>query len=173
MINIVPVNAESDRSDRRDYLAMLTKFRQNYFRKNCPGDYDMNLFNIVKSNKIDLYLIKNNKTNIGIVELTNGKVGSQQVRCIGTIYIQPKYRKNNISKIVYSMIDKQYTVPVCLHIEQSNFEKNKEKFWRLGYVCYGAISDWCGDLQYNETTYMVFKKPFSKRLLPIKLDSYI
>jgi len=172
MYKIVSVNAQSNRNNRRDFLFMLNKFRQTYFRNNPPKDYGMKLFDIAKSNKVDLYLICKNDTNIGIVELTNGEVGSQQVRCIGTIYIQAKYRKNNVSKYVYDLIEKQNNIPFCLHIEKSHFEKFKDKFWNLGFVCYCAISDWCSDLSYNETTYMVFRKPFSKRLLPIKLESY-
>jgi hypothetical protein len=170
------VKQNSDRNDRRDFVKMMTVFREKYFNKQSPFDYNLENFSHILDTRKDIVcgLLSKQSNNVGIFEYVYGRLGNMPLASLGTLYIQPKHRSRGLSKEFYELCYKtfeQQNIAFCIHIEESKFLGNEKKFWDLGFTHYTIINEFDSDSQYKEKTYALFRKPYYKVLLPIQVES--
>jgi ribosomal protein S18 acetylase RimI-like enzyme len=162
MVDLKPLTS---RQDKRLYLKYVNKFRKDYFTDADPQDMqDVNY--ALENNILCLLILLNNKV-IGMLEATPGNVYATKVLNIATIYIDKKYRKQGIAKQVYKFMESY--IDIALHIEQSNFAKNIDKFINCGFNFYNDMknTDNVDHRQYDEKTYVLYTKQHIDAFKPI------
>lgn len=155
------------------YVGMMRRFRNDYFNGNPPYEYTLDVLKPLLQNRKDLIygFIMKGRNAVGIFENVPAQCGNTPILATATIYIRDKHRNKGISQWFYkynhTMFDK-HNLPWCIHIEESKFLQNKNKFMKMGFTHYYVIPEFTGDSQYKESTYALFCKPYLKLLLPIK-----
>lgn len=173
--SIKVVQYTSDRKDRRDFVKLMNCFKNNYFDNNPPYLFDNDMFMHVLSTRKDIThgLISKHNENIGMFEFVIGTMGNLRLMSLSTIYLQPKHRHKGISIEFYerchNMFEQEGLV-FCMHIEESKFLGKEQKFIDMGFTSYYVINEFDGPSKYKEKTYVLFRKPYLKIMLPIHAD---
>tara|TARA_R110002020_G_scaffold468152_1_gene692217 strand:+ start:1606 stop:2148 length:543 start_codon:yes stop_codon:yes gene_type:complete len=155
---------------KKQYFNMLNSFRAEYFNEPTIGKYKLKHWDMMQKQGLIPFSLYENNTAIGMAEISGGSLYGIRMLNVCTLYIDPKYRGKGYATGFYRWMEQeaeQQNLGFGIQVEQSSMIKNKTQFMQMGFNWAGVITDCPNDMFYNETTWILFFKPYLKRLMSI------
>ena len=161
-----------NRKDNRLALRLMNKFRNEYFEGNPPFEMTWDFYkDLMRSGGVEPWLYMNGKNVIAYLDLAPGITRGVPSISIATIYIVPRYRKNNISNSIYNAVEqlaKSYGGLFNIQVEERFFLNNEQKYRDLGFMYYEVNGETNSIGEYKDKTYLLFKQQVDKDSISIK-----
>ena len=171
-LEMVILQQDPQRHLKRDWIRMINKFRQSYFKSQNCGTVTMDMLNQTLEHDKGLfsYLVYKAGRCVAIAEVVLGSVGRQPTMAVATIYVKSQHRGQGLAQALYDEIERMARELDCwfnIHIEQTSLDHDRDKFIAMGFVTYELIRSFSNGRRYSEETFALFRDYHLKRMRPL------
>ena len=150
------------RSEKREFVRLLNDFRKEYFKGEQSYDMTEAMLDLPAYERVIRMGYKHKGKTIAIAEICLGVAYGKPTFSVGTIFVKSFLRNNGIARVIYDQLEETAAdinpeLMFSIDVEQSNFEKYKQKFIDMGFTHYHILPEFDNGVAYKEPTYALFR----------------